>query len=252
MAKKLAFDKVLFTIVVLLVFFGLVMVYSASDALARDRTPNHFLVKQSAAAGLGLVLMGWLMHVDYRRLRSPAVVYSVLFGVVALLVGVLFSPQLNATRRWFFIGGVSVQPSELAKLALVSFLAYQIEKKEERVSELAFLLPAGFFTALIAALILLEPDMGTAVLLGATFFLMVFLAGLSWRYILAALAVERADHCLPRGGLHAGRRRRTGTRADRIVQPGGRRGRRVVSAAPPVGGCHPAPQRDRETVDLGG
>jgi cell division protein FtsW len=170
-------------------FFGLVMVYSASDALARGRTPNHFLVKQSAAAGLGLVLMGWLMHVDYRRLRSPAVVYCFLFGVVALLAGVLFSPQLNATRRWFFVGGVSVQPSELAKLALVCFLAYQIEKKEERVNELSFLLPAGFFTALIAALILLEPDMGTAVLLGATFFLMVFLAGLSWRYILAALAV---------------------------------------------------------------
>jgi cell division protein FtsW len=189
MAKKLAFDKALFTTVVLLVFFGLVMVYSASDALARDRTPNHFLVKQSAAAGLGLVLMGWLMHVDYRRLRSPAMVYGLLFTAVALLAGVLFSPPLNGTRRWFFIGGVSVQPSELAKLALVPFLAYQIEKKEERVNELSFLLPAGFFTALIAALILLEPDMGTAVLVGATFFLMVFLAGLSWRYILAALAV---------------------------------------------------------------
>ena len=189
MAKKLAFDKVLFTTVVLLMFFGLVMVYSASSALARDRTPNHFLVKQSVAAGLGLVLMAWLMHVDYRRLRSPAVVYTLLFAALALLVGVLFSPQLNGTRRWFFVGGISVQPSELAKLALVPFLAYQIDKKEERVNELSFLLPAGFFTLLTAALILLEPDMGTAVLLGATFFLMIFLAGLSWRYILAALAV---------------------------------------------------------------
>ncbi len=189
MAKKLAFDKVLFTTVVLLMFFGLVMVYSASAALARDHTPNHFLVKQSVAAGLGLVLMGWLMHVDYRRLRSPAVVYTLLFGALALLVGVLFSPQLNSTRRWFFVGGVSIQPSELAKLALIPFLAYQIEKKEERVNELSFLLPAGFFTALAAALILLEPDMGTAVLLGATFFMMVFLAGLSWRYILTALAI---------------------------------------------------------------
>src|SRR6185295_8216715 len=178
MAKKLAFDKVLFTTVVLLIFFGLVMVYSASSALARDHTPNHFLVKQAVAAGLGLTLMAWLMHVDYRRLRSP----------LALLVGVLFAPQLNATRRWFFVGGVSVQPSELAKLALIPFLAYQIEKKEERVNELSFLLPAGFFTALTAALILLEPDMGTAVLLGATFFLMIFLAGLRWRYIVAVLA----------------------------------------------------------------
>lgn len=189
MAKKLAFDKVLFTTVVLLMFFGLVMVYSASSAFAPGRGISHFLVKQSVAAGLGLAIMGWLMHVDYRKLRSPAVIYALLGGVLALLVAVLFSPQLNATRRWFFVGGVSVQPSEIAKLALIPFLAYQIEKKEERVNDLSFLLPAGFFTVLTAALILLEPDMGTAVLLCAAFFLMVFLAGLSWRYILAALAV---------------------------------------------------------------
>jgi cell division protein FtsW len=189
MAKKLAFDKVLFTTVVLLMFFGLVMVYSASAAFSRDAALSHFLVKQSLAAGLGLVLMAWLMHVDYRRLREPAVVYTLMGMCLVLLVGVLFSPQLNATRRWFFIAGISIQPSELAKLALIPFLAYQIEKKQERVNELSFLLPAGFFTALTASLILLEPDMGTAVLLCATFFLMIFLAGLSWRYILAALAV---------------------------------------------------------------
>ena len=189
MAKKLAFDKVLFTTVVLLVFFGLVMVYSASAALSRDQALSHFLVKQSLAAGLGLVLMAWLMHVDYRRLRQPAVVYTILGLCLVLLVGVLFSPQLNATRRWFFVAGISIQPSELAKLALIPFLAYQIEKKQERVNELSFLLPAGFFTALMAALVLFEPDMGTAVLLCATFFLMIFLAGLSWRYILTALAV---------------------------------------------------------------
>jgi len=117
------------------------------------------------------------------------VIYSLIGIALALLVGVLFAPQMNATRRWFFVGGISVQPSEMAKLALIPFLAYLIEKKEERVSELSFLLPAGFFTLLTAALILLEPDMGTAVLLCATFFLMIFLAGLSWRYILAALAL---------------------------------------------------------------
>ena len=72
MAKKLAFDKVLFTTVVLLMFFGLVMVYSASSALARERPwLNPFLVKQGIAAALGLALMVWLMYVDYRRLRSP-------------------------------------------------------------------------------------------------------------------------------------------------------------------------------------
>ncbi len=191
MAKKLAFDRVLFTIVVLLIFFGLVMVYSASAALARERSlsVNPFLVKQGIAACLGLMAMGALMHLDYRRLRSPAVIYSLLAGVTALLVGVLFGPEWNATRRWFFIGGVSVQPSELAKLALIPFLAYQIEKKEERVNQLDFLLPAALFTGLLAGLILLEPDLGTAVLLTGAAFLMIFLAGLSWRYLVSALVL---------------------------------------------------------------
>jgi cell division protein FtsW len=189
MPQKLAFDKALFTTVVLLMSFGLVTVYSASAAFAKEGGINHFLVKQSVAAGLGLVLMAWLMHVDYRRLRNPLVVYTLLGGILVLLVGVLFSPQLNGTRRWFFVGGISVQPSELAKLALIPFLAYQIEKKGEQVNQASFLLPVGLFTTLVAGLILLEPDMGTAVLLGATAFLMIFLAGLSWRYIVPALVV---------------------------------------------------------------
>ena len=190
MAKKLAVDKVLFTTVVLLLSFGLVMVFSASAALARGNSGwNPFLIKQAVAAGLGLVLMMILMYVDYRHLRKPAVIYTVLGLELVLLVAVLFAPELNATRRWFFVAGVSVQPSELAKLALIPFLAYLIEKRQEQVNGPAFLLPAALFTALLAGLILLEPDMGTAVLLGATAFLMAFLAGLSWRYLAGALAL---------------------------------------------------------------
>ena len=190
MAKKLAFDKVLFTTVALLLSFGLVMVYSASAALAREQSVafNPFLVKQAVAAGLGLVIMIWLMALDYRTLRRPAVVYSLLLTVLALLVLVLFAPERNATHRWFMVAGFSFQPSETAKLALIPFLAYLIEKKEEQVNQASFLVPAGLFTGLLAALILIEPDMGTAVLLSATAFLMVFLAGLSWRFILGAMA----------------------------------------------------------------
>jgi cell division protein FtsW len=191
MAKKLAFDKVLFTTVVLLISFGLVMVYSASAALGHEAAFgfNSFLVKQTVAAGLGLVLMIWLMYVDYRVLRRPAVIYSLLGAVLFLLIAVLFMPQLNNTRRWFHFSGISLQPSELAKLALIPFLAYLIEKREGEINRAAFLLPALLFTALLGALILMEPDMGTAVLLGTTAFLMIFLAGISWRYIAPALAL---------------------------------------------------------------
>jgi cell division protein FtsW len=190
MAKKLAFDKALFTAVALLVSFGLVMVYSASAALAREQPLafNPFLLKQAVAAGLGLVLMAMLMVIDYRTLRRPVVIYSLLLGVMALLVLVLFTPERNATHRWFMVHGFSFQPSELAKLALVPFLAYLIEKKGEQVNRASFLVPACLFTGLLATLILIEPDMGTAVLLAATAFFMVFLAGLSWRYILGSFA----------------------------------------------------------------
>src|SRR6185436_9499053 len=192
MAKKLAVDKVLFTTVVLLLSFGLVMVYSASAALARRAGGNTFLspflLKQAVAAGLGLALMICLMYLDYRHLRKPAVVYTLLGLEIALLAGVLFAPELNSTRRRIFVAGISVQPSELAKLALIPFLAYLIEKRQEQVNSGAFLFPAILFTSLLAGLILLEPDMGTALLLGATAFLLTFLAGLSWRYLVSALA----------------------------------------------------------------
>jgi cell division protein FtsW len=127
------------------------------------------------------------MHLDYRLLRRPAVVYTLLVGVLVLLGGVLFAPELNHTRRWFFVGGLSVQPSELAKLALVVFLAYQIDKKPDRVNSRELLVPCALVVGLAATLILLEPDLGTALLLASTALVLLFLAGLSWRYLAAGL-----------------------------------------------------------------
>jgi cell division protein FtsW len=184
-AKKLAFDRVLFTVVVLLVGLGLVMVYSASAPMARAKgyAVNPFLVKQLIAAAVGFALMAVIMHVDYRWLREPRVVYVLLAGVVAMLVAVLFGPELNSTRRWLFFAGVSIQPSELAKLALVPFLAYQIERKADCVNSRELLLPAAAATGVLCGLIVLQPDLGTAVLLVATAGTLLFLAGLSWRFL---------------------------------------------------------------------
>ncbi len=191
MAKKLAFDRVLFATVVLLVGLGLVMVYSASAAIARAKghAINPFLVKQAIAALVGFGGMFAAMHVDYRRLKQPRVVYTLLGGAFLLLVLVLFGPELNSTRRWLFLGGVSIQPSELAKLALVPFLAYQIERKLERVNSRDLLLPTATVTGLMAGLVLLQPDLGTAALLVVTAAVMLFLAGLSWRLLAAGAAV---------------------------------------------------------------
>ena len=195
MAKKLAFDRVLFTTVVLLVGLGLVMVYSASAPMARAKSAaiNPFFVRQLAAAALGFAVMFALMHLDYRRLRQPAVAWTLFGGAIGLLVLVLFAPELNATRRWLFVAGVSVQPSEIAKIALVVFLAFLIERNLDRVSTRELLVPAGVATGLAAGLVVVEPDLGSAALLVATAGTMLFLAGLSWRIVaLSVLAAAPA------------------------------------------------------------
>lgn len=192
MARKLAFDKVLFTAVMVLVGLGLTMVYSSSAAFALEQGHrfNQFLIKQSVAAALGLVVMWIVMHLDYRQLRRPAVVYLLVGGVLFLLALTLFGPALNNTRRWLFLGGVSIQPSEIAKLVLVLFVAYQIERKLDHESQRDLILPCGLLLGLVAALILLQPDLGTAVLICSVSLLLLFLAGVRWRYFAAgALAL---------------------------------------------------------------
>ncbi len=187
MARKLVFDRGLFATVLLLTGLGLVMVYSASMVLARGSgsSYNPLFVKQSIAAFLGLAAMLAAMHVDYRKLRRPIVIYSLMLGVVVLLIAVLFTPTLNNTRRWFFIAGISVQPSELAKLVLIPYIAYQIDRKSDRLDSYAFLVPCAGATALLAGLIVLGRDLGTTVLVCAPPLVMLFLAGLRIRYLVA-------------------------------------------------------------------
>ncbi len=188
MARKLVFDRGLFVTVLLLTGLGLVMVYSASAVFARESF-NPLFVKQAIAALLGLVAMLVAMHVDYRVLSRPMVIYSLLLGVMVLLVAVLFTPALNNARRWFFVGGVSVQPSELAKLVLIPYIAYQIDRKSDRLNSYVFLVPCALATALMAGLIVLGRDLGTTLLVCAPPLVMIFLAGLRIRYLVTGAAI---------------------------------------------------------------
>nr|XP_061799079.1 stage V sporulation protein E-like [Nerophis lumbriciformis] len=161
------------------------MVYSATAVLAQSKgyNLNLYFLKQVLAAVVGLAAMLAVMHVDYRVLKRPVVAYVLVGGALALLVAVLFAPALNNSRRWFYLGGLSIQPSELAKLALVVYIAYQIDRKRDFGQSYAFLVPAAVMTALMASLILLGRDLGTTVLLVVPAVLMIFLAGVSWRYL---------------------------------------------------------------------
>jgi hypothetical protein len=135
---------VLLGVTLALLGFGLVMVWSASSALAQERhdSPYYFLVKQVAWGSIGLVGMVLALRLDYKTLRRPAVVYPLLIVSTLLLIVVLFLPAGERTHRWIRLGALSFQPAELAKIAIVLFLAYHIERRAERINELVTLFPA--------------------------------------------------------------------------------------------------------------
>jgi cell division protein FtsW len=197
MARKLKSDKVLFLATLLLLFAGVVMVYSASAVMAMERYghPYMFLIKQAMWSALGLATLAIVMRVDYRTYRQPPFIWVGLGLAVAGLVAVLFSTPINGTRRWFAYGGIGVQPSELAKLAVIVFTAALLERRMHRINELRYsLVPVGVVTAIVVLLVLMEPDFGTAACILAVVGLMVFAAGLDWRYLAfsAAAAIPLA------------------------------------------------------------
>jgi cell division protein FtsW len=195
MPRKVSPDYLLFLIVVVLVGFGVVMVYSASAILATDRfhDPYFFLKKQCFWAILSLAALWGVMSVDYRRWRAlilPLLVVSLGLLVLVLLPG--FGQEINGTRRWFRWGPISFQPTELAKLALVLYLADFLARRQAVIGRLGRgFLPPLLVTGLTAALILRQPDLGSSVALVAVVLCMLYVAGarLSHMALVGAAAV---------------------------------------------------------------
>jgi cell division protein FtsW len=193
MARKLKSDKLLFTAMLLLVCASVVMVYSASAVIAMERyhQPNLFLFKQATWVLVGLAVMPIVMRIDYRHYRQPLVIWTAL-GIVAFgLVAVLFGPRINGARRWFGVAGVGVQPSELAKIAVIFFVAAILERRMDRIDDLKYsLLPISVVVGAVVGLILLQPDLGTALSILIIASAMVFAAGINYRYIIGLLLVS--------------------------------------------------------------
>ena len=185
MARQLQTDKVLFGTVVVLLLFGLVMVFSASAVIAEEQynTSYHFLIRQGIWAVIGLVLMVTMMNFDYRRLARPTVIFPALaIQLVLLLMVLLLDPNHN-THRWLRIGPVTFQPSELSKVVIVVFLAYFLEMRKGEVSDWKrTLLPIGLVVGVAALLVLKEPDFGTMMALGLIVAAMLFVSGLPLVY----------------------------------------------------------------------
>ena len=192
MARKLKFDKMLFLATLLLICVSVVMVYSASAPVAFDRygRASMFLIKQAMWSVLGLAMLAVVMRIDYRTYREPVFIWTGL-GVVGLaLIAVLFSPAVNNAHRWFGFAGIGVQPSELAKLVAIVFIAALLERRMHRIDDIKYaLMPIGLVVLGLVGLILLEPDFGTSMALLLVAAVMVFAAGLNYRYILGVILV---------------------------------------------------------------
>jgi cell division protein FtsW len=193
MAKRVSVDRWLFTVTMLLLFVGLVMVFSASAVMARERfgSPYAFLLKQLIFGLAGIVAMVIAMQVDYKRYKTPAIVFSFLGITTLFLISVFFLDRSHNTHRWFRLGALSFQPAELAKPVLILFLAYFLSGRVKAAPGSITnsiddwrntLMPAAAPILMLLGLIVLQPDLGTAIACAGIAASIFYVAGMRLRY----------------------------------------------------------------------
>jgi len=184
MGKRLYTDKALFLAIVVMVTFGLVMVYSASSIIAVQGKykvePHHFFGHQLLWAGASFLVMMGMKRLDYRRFNTPAWAFGGV-GVVLMLLMAAFVMD-GAKHRWLNLGVGRLQPSELAKPALVVFVAFFLTRRIRAVNNMRFTLGGCGLVLGTLALAVSVADLGTAVVLVAATAVTFFVAGLDWKY----------------------------------------------------------------------
>jgi cell division protein FtsW len=197
-ARRLEADRWLFGVTLVLCLMGAVMIFSASAITAQQMYGHSyiFVARQAAWLVMGLLGMFALMKLDYHRLREPAVVYTVLCVVLVMLVGTFFLDKSHATHRWIKLGPLNLQPSEIAKLAIILYLAWFLDLRRRRETSLEFskqdflqtILPAVAPIFVCVALIVAQPDLGTSVDVVLIMAAILFVAGLSWKWVAVGAA----------------------------------------------------------------
>jgi len=187
MAQRVRTDWTLFFTVVIMVCFGLLMVYSASSVTAdiRFHSVSHFLVRQLGWAVISFFALMWLKRRDYHRWQSERWAFVPL-GIVLVLLVVVYFWDWN-THRWFKMGVASFQPSEFAKPALAIFLAWFVTVRARAINTRSTVVPAAMALGILAVAVL-AADLGTAVVLVLTAAVVFYVAGLDRRYLRIAVA----------------------------------------------------------------
>ena len=182
MALRLKTDWVLFFTIVIMVCFGMVIVYSASSVMAelKYKSSYFFISKQIFFAALSFLVLMTFKKIDYRKFKDPVWAFAPLGIVVALLVVVYFADPRR--HRWLMLGPLGLQPSEFAKPALIIFLAYFITLRMRAINDRHTLIPAAVALFVVAGAVA-TPDFGTALVLVATAVVVFYIAGLDRKYL---------------------------------------------------------------------
>lgn len=191
-------DYWLLAVVVALVMIGVVMVYSASFATAYVQNGNsaYWLLRQVQWLVVGGALLAIASRIPYRFWRQVSLPLMAI--VLAMLIAVVtihpISPEIDGARRWLIVGSLpSVQPSELAKLILIFYVADWLEQKRDKLRKFTYgLIPFGLILGLIIGLIMLEPDLGTSVVIAGIGVAMFFVAGAALIQLFGGFAMASA------------------------------------------------------------
>lgn len=186
--KREGCDTILCMALTALILIGVVMVYSSSAVYAMEEygDPLHFLTRQLVWLALGTTLILWARHMDYHlleKLTYPIMAITFLFLLLVMIPG--FGKEVGGARRWLGVGGVAFQPSELAKFAIILFIAKSLVKREDKLTNFMYgylpkLIVLGFFFLPI----LFQPDFGTAVIIAVVAFIMFFVGGVRFKFLL--------------------------------------------------------------------
>jgi len=198
--KRASADGSLLAVALVLALIGLVMVFSASAVVAGNRFQDsiYFLKRHLAWLAFGFLLLQLASRMDYmvwKRLALPAL------GLTAVLLVLVLIPSIGVmakgARRWIRMGPISVQPAEMLKLAVILYLAAYLAKRGDRLTEFtAGFLPPLIVVGLLAGLVLLEPDLGTVVVIGLVTYALLFLAGARLSHLFSLVPVALAGGAL--------------------------------------------------------
>ncbi|MHB9094489.1 MAG: stage V sporulation protein E [Eubacteriales bacterium] len=185
--RKKSPDILLFAATVALLSIGIVMVYSASQVTAYEKLDDtfYYLKKQLVWALIGIFAMVSVMKIDYwkyKKLAVPFLIIAFILLIIVILPGV--GKSVKGAQRWLGVGPLTVQPSEVIKLSLVLFMAYGLSRYRDRLRYFTGgVLPFLVFLGLACGLILMQPDLGTAVSAAGTVYIMLFAAGARGKHL---------------------------------------------------------------------